>query len=389
MFRHGFTLIELLLAMGIIGTLATITITAINPTRQFGQARDTQRSADVKTIASALKQHAIDNQGDIVSSVDGTLRMIGTESAGCSVGCGGDASDLPTNGIGVLWHLDEGLGTITDSSGNGMDATTISGVTYGATGRFSSGLSFDGNDYVKFPTIFPDSRPGMSEASNLDELTVSTWVRGDSPPPGGGVVVRQGWGGQFNITFNSTGGFGFNVHQTRYSGGDYNGAWHGLNTGASTFADGNWHHVSGRYHRINNTLELNVDGTSYGTYTGMSANEYLSYAPTTHPPMLGASSGYNGSPNTFLVGDVDDVAFYSRELSDAEIIGIASGEEQTEDVCLDLGTTLVNDYIASMPADPRYGSGAKTYYAVKRAGESHVEVRACGAEIAEDITVQQ
>ena len=373
--------------MGIIATLATITITAVNPTKQFAEARNAQRQSDVRVIADALQQHALDNTSTLASGIDSTLRMIGTDTAACDVSCGEGISDLPTDDLGALWNLDEGTGAIGDDSGNDKNSTTVSGVTYGISGHRGSALGFDGSGYIKFPTIFPDTRPGLSEASNLDELTVSVWVHGDAAPSSAGVVVRQGWGGQFNIVFNDTGGFGFNVHQTRYSGGDYNGNWHGINTGVATFADGEWHHVAGRYDRLDNTLKLDVDGVSYGTYTGMKSDEYLSYAPTTHPPMIGASSGWDGSPNTFLDGEVDEVAIYDRELSDSEILNIAQGNETTFDTCLDLSSALLNDYIAEIPSDPRYGSGAKTYYAVKQVENNRAEVRACGAELGESFIV--
>ncbi len=45
----GFTLIEILIVIGIIAILATIVIIAINPARQFAQARDTQRSPKPET----------------------------------------------------------------------------------------------------------------------------------------------------------------------------------------------------------------------------------------------------------------------------------------------------------------------------------------------------
>ncbi len=62
--RRGFTLIELLLVIGIIAILASIVIVAINPTKQLGDARDSQRRSDVNTILSAVYQYAIDNNGN-------------------------------------------------------------------------------------------------------------------------------------------------------------------------------------------------------------------------------------------------------------------------------------------------------------------------------------
>jgi len=61
--KGGFTLIEILVVIGIIAILAAIVIIAINPTRQFAQARNAQRESNVETILNAIGQNIVDNKG--------------------------------------------------------------------------------------------------------------------------------------------------------------------------------------------------------------------------------------------------------------------------------------------------------------------------------------
>jgi type IV pilus assembly protein PilA len=60
---QGFTLIEILVVMGIIVALAGIVIIAINPAKQFAQARNTERQSNVAAILNAVGQRMADNKG--------------------------------------------------------------------------------------------------------------------------------------------------------------------------------------------------------------------------------------------------------------------------------------------------------------------------------------
>ncbi len=59
----GFTLIEVLIVMGIIAILAAVVLVAINPGRQFAQARNSQRISNINALINAIGQNSADNKG--------------------------------------------------------------------------------------------------------------------------------------------------------------------------------------------------------------------------------------------------------------------------------------------------------------------------------------
>lgn len=61
--HKGFTLIEILVVMGMITILASVVLVAINPLRQFAQARNAQRISNVNAMLNAAGNRIAEHRG--------------------------------------------------------------------------------------------------------------------------------------------------------------------------------------------------------------------------------------------------------------------------------------------------------------------------------------
>lgn len=99
--NKGFTLIEILVVIGIIAILAAVVLIAINPARQFAQARNSQRVSNLNAILNAIGQFTADNKGKALDATTcpGITTAIGTPpfvapAASTTIGVGTGKTDL-------------------------------------------------------------------------------------------------------------------------------------------------------------------------------------------------------------------------------------------------------------------------------------------------------
>ena len=105
-YNRGFTLLEILLVVAAISILACIVILALNPSKQLGDTRNSQRRSDVTTIINAVYQYSIDNNGNFptgLDSVGSSAQVLGTESSGLDSTCG--ATTTVATGLNLLSQL--------------------------------------------------------------------------------------------------------------------------------------------------------------------------------------------------------------------------------------------------------------------------------------------
>jgi len=131
---RGFTLIEILIVIGIIAILAAIVIIAVNPARQFGQARNAQRFSDENTILNAVYQYAVDNVGSLPTTIPLSADCSGTATNEiCKTGgtCTGlvDLSVLTDNETYIISMPTDPEGATTNGAGYHVAKSTNGRIT--------------------------------------------------------------------------------------------------------------------------------------------------------------------------------------------------------------------------------------------------------------------
>ncbi|WP_437737199.1 RICIN domain-containing protein [Sorangium sp. So ce1335] len=239
-----------------------------------------------------------------------------------------DAVELtPTlaQGLVAYWTFDEGQGTtVTDRSGNGRDGA-LTGGTWVEDGRFGQALHFDEGEFMTVGE-FPNATPSW---------TVSAWVRVLTDAPPADDTLRT------VISTESSGGWELDIDYDGEAPGIHFGLWKGPELSdhhrllCSCLELQRWTHAAGVVDGEALTMSLYIDGRLHST------------EPIDRTTSPGATSLYVGrrpQEGRLLVGDVDDIAIYSRALVPAEIAELFQHSVSAEveaDISTDTTYTLV------------------------------------------------
>jgi hypothetical protein len=241
-------------------------------------------------------------------------------ASGCTSpgGCTSEASCIGGScvtaaGLQIYWSFDETSGLVaTDMSGQNRNGS------YGGTGA-----SFPSPSNSLAPVQFPNTRSRAFNGNDHNEvrlrnipaslrpannITISAWFRvtGFQQSGYGDVIsVADGWVlymGQNRLLFSK-----------RAAGGGY------FNCDASTgvHADGNWHHLAGV--STSTGMVLYLDGMVRDTNPSGSAASYSQ----TQDFLVGAD--IDPAYGFYFGGNIDEVRYYTRALSAAEIAALAAG----------------------------------------------------------------
>ena len=206
------------------------------------------------------------------------------------------SAELLDDAVGI-WLFDEGKGnTAADTSGNGNDGA-ITGAKW-AEGKFGGALEFEPPHVV---TVEP------SDSINFkDQMTIATWVymnKGVSD-----TAIRRN--GSYLLEVQSAtervpGGYVFGI----WSGGGFTGGvW-----GKTVIDHEKWYHIVGLYD--GSEMKLYVDGTLE------SAVKQAGDVDQAGELLFGTFGGEK------FIGRLDEVIFFNRGITEAEIAELMKGVE--------------------------------------------------------------
>ena len=247
--------------------------------------------------------------GDIISNDGGSLASV--YERGTKMGL--EPLDYGDTSLVGYWTFDEGQGsTAYDYSGSGDNGSFVgSPVWQTSTCKLQGCIDFTstGANYV--------SVPATSSLDITNNLTISTWVKGNIlSPSGGSVHLINKWNGTTYanyVLYYCGSACGSNDVFRWYA--NIGGTWSNMNGYSPLISTGTWNYISIVY--SNNGAQMYWNGLPNG-------------APTSYGGGLLATSSSNlniGDDAAVQDFSIDDVRIYNRALSASEIQAMYNGNK--------------------------------------------------------------
>ncbi|HKR13834.1 MAG TPA: LamG-like jellyroll fold domain-containing protein [Pyrinomonadaceae bacterium] len=291
---------------------------------------------------------------------------------GSVVGGAGLSSDVGEPGIAGLkghWRFDEGSSTTAaDSSGTG-NTGTLSSASWGA-GKLNNAASFSGSNYVNM------GASSSLEATNA--LTISAWIfptgSGSDGTLGGVIVNKEG---EYQLVRFPDG-------TIRWALNNSTPGWTFVNSGAVAPLN-RWTHVALVYN--NWSIQTYVNGVLVHTHAGAGA-----IADNVHPSDDDFRVGGRQAWSQFFQGRIDEVRFYNRGLSAADVQSLANEPVGYWKFDENTGSTTAdssgNAYNGTLTSGPSWTTGRVNSALSFDGTDDYVQVGAqAGLEMSDTLTI--
>ncbi len=215
----------------------------------------------------------------------------------------------PPDGLVSWWPGDENADDIV-----GSNIGTLVGSATFAAGRVDQAFSFDGvDDYVDIGTL-------GSIGSNLNTgVTVDFWIKTTSTITKTRVLGIAELANRWLIQLNQEIQGDIVVFLQSNDGQEkllYRTGYVGLN-------DGTWHHVAIFVQASTNTAKIWINGNPIvGTYDKAIIGTMVDFSDSVYIGAFHDMRGMNEAKGPFFSGELDEIEFFNRKLTDSEILDI-------------------------------------------------------------------
>jgi len=257
-------------------------------------------------------------------------------------GTGHRQSIANNSGLVGWWKFD---GHLSDSGNNQYDGTAIGTPTY-SSGQFGKAVTFDGS--TSYTSV-----GATSAANGITSYSVSAWVNLASSTVTEQFVFARG----SSNTYNGQLYLYVNAHEINLDVESVNTAHVTASSSAVIINTNTWYYVTATVDGSNAYIYVNGVLNSTTALSGGATALMTAGTAYDNQTTIGAQTFSSFTPQNMLNGSIDDVRFYSRTLSQAEITQLYSGTSPTNCDQTCIGYWKLDEQGGNTARDSSLGSG--------------------------------